>query len=78
MSADLRDEDDPYSSNAGRHGAAAIKYAADNGAVICQNSWGYPTLTKIPASDKAAIDYFIANAGIDVTGNRPVPCAAVS
>ncbi len=67
------DEDDPYSSNAGRHGAAAIKYAADNGAVICQNSWGYPTLTKIPASDKAAIDYFIANAGIDVTGKQTGP-----
>jgi hypothetical protein len=21
-----------------------LMYAADNGAVICQNSWGYPTL----------------------------------
>ena len=67
------DEDDPYSSNAGRNGAVAIKYAADNGAVICQNSWGYPTLTTIPASDKAAIDYFIANAGIDETGKQTGP-----
>ena len=64
------DENDPYSGNAGRHGATAIKYAADNGAVICQNSWGYPTLTTIPASDKAAIDYFIENAGIDENGRQ--------
>lgn len=64
------DEDDPYSSNAGQNGAQAIKYAADNGAVICQNSWGYPTLTEIPASDKAAIDYFIQYAGIDENGRQ--------
>jgi subtilisin family serine protease len=64
------DEDDPYSSNAGKNGAPAIKYAADNGAVICQNSWGYPTLTEIPASDKAAIDYFIQYAGIDENGRQ--------
>lgn len=64
------DEDDPYSSQGGRKGAPAIKYAADNGAVICQNSWGYPTLTTIPASDKAAIDYFIQYAGIDEHGKQ--------
>ncbi|MBK5195328.1 MAG: S8 family serine peptidase [Proteiniphilum sp.] len=64
------DEDDPYSENAGQNGAPAIKYAADNGAVICQNSWGYPTLTEIPASDKAAIDYFIQYAGIDENGRQ--------
>jgi subtilisin family serine protease len=64
------DEDDPYSENAGQNGAPAIKYAADNGAVICQNSWGYPTLTEIPASDKAAIDYFIQYAGIDESGRQ--------
>lgn len=64
------DENDPYSENAGRNAAAAIKYAADNGAVICQNSWGYPTLTEIPASDKAAIDYFIQYAGIDENGRQ--------
>ncbi|MDR0505753.1 MAG: S8 family serine peptidase [Dysgonamonadaceae bacterium] len=66
-------DDDPYAENAGRHGAKAIKYAADNGAVICQNSWGYPTLTKIPASDKAAIDYFIEYAGIDENGRQTGP-----
>ena len=64
------DEDDPYAGNSGLNGATAIKYAADNGAVICQNSWGYPTLTEIPASDKAAIDYFIQYAGIDENGRQ--------
>lgn len=44
--------------------AEAFIYAADNGAVISQNSWGYGGITAdIRAADKAAIDYFIANAG---------------
>ncbi|SHE70641.1 Por secretion system C-terminal sorting domain-containing protein [Mariniphaga anaerophila] len=63
-------EDDPYVGNTGSKGAQAIKYAADNGAVICQNSWGYETLTVIPGSDKAAIDYFIEYAGIDENGRQ--------
>lgn len=63
-------EDDPYAGNAGRKGATAIKYAADNGAVICQNSWGYPNLSETPASDKAAIDYFVEYAGIDEKGKQ--------
>ncbi len=63
--------------------AKAIQYAADNGAVILQCSWGYssahasvPAYEKGPSNDmefaegysaeKAAIDYFIANAGSDV------------
>lgn len=49
-------------------GAEAIKYAADNGAVICQNSWGY-TGTIDPV-DKAAIDYFVKYAGCDNEGNQ--------
>lgn len=51
---------------------AAIKYGADNGAVISQNSWGYtyPGVSRIPASDKAAIDYFIKYAGCDELGNQ--------
>ena len=67
------DEGDPYASNSGGKGSTAIKYAADNGAVICQNSWGYVTLTQIPASDKAAIDYFIKYAGIDENGQQTGP-----
>lgn len=47
---------------------AAIKYAADNGAVICQNSWGYTG--NIQAADKEAIDYFIKYAGCDNAGNQ--------
>lgn len=52
--------------------ANAIKYAADNGAVISQNSWGYsyPGPGSLPASIKAAIDYFIKYAGCDNEGRQ--------
>lgn len=56
--------------------AAAIKYGADNGAVISQNSWGYSTESALDASSyidpvhKAAIDYFIKYAGCDNEGNQ--------
>ena len=40
-------------------GAEAIKWSADHGAVISQNSWGYPTLDATPASVKSAVDYFV-------------------
>lgn len=51
---------------------SAIKYGADNGAVISQNSWGYqyPGPSTIPPSVKAAIDYFIKYAGCDNNGNQ--------
>ncbi len=50
----------------------AIKYGADNGANISQNSWGYryPGPSTIPASLKAAIDYFIKYAGCDDNGDQ--------
>ena len=55
----------------GGDGASAIKWGADNGAVISQNSWGYVYETaeeqaaaKIPGHLAEAIDYFIANAGM--------------
>ncbi|MFA5444011.1 MAG: S8 family serine peptidase [Bacteroidales bacterium] len=54
-------------------GAQAIKYAADNGAVICQNSWGFSDIDYLPQSSKEAIDYFVANAGIDEYGNQSGP-----
>jgi len=38
-------------------------YAADNGAVISQNSWGYNSPGYFDQSVKEAIDYFIAEAG---------------
>ena len=50
--------------------ADAIKYAADNGAVICQNSWGYAAgalsydqWSSADRATKEAIDYFIRYAG---------------
>lgn len=51
----------------------AIKYGADNGAVISQNSWGYDEIDYVPASMKAAIDYFIKYAGVDENGNQVGP-----
>ena len=65
----------------------AIKWGADHGAVISQNSWGYyadmnddgyvsaselASYKKETASNamKAAIDYFIKNAGCDSGGNQ--------
>lgn len=62
-----------FENDKGGNPSAAIKYAADNGAVIAQNSWGYPFGTGIrvlPESDKAAIDYFIKYAGCDNDGKQ--------
>ena len=55
--------------------AAAIKWGADHGAVICQNSWGYPELDETPESIKAAVDYFIKYAGLDADGVQTGPMA---
>lgn len=61
---------------------AAIKYGADNGAIISQNSWGYAVnentrsytgvtqKSYIDPAHKAAIDYFIKYAGCDNEGNQ--------
>lgn len=54
-------------------GAEAIKWGADHGAVIAQNSWGYTNLTTTPSSLKDAVDYFIKNAGLDKNGNQTGP-----
>ncbi len=53
--------------------ARAITYAADNGAVIAQCSWGFTSFsntTVIPSILKDAIDYFIKYAGCDDNGNQ--------
>lgn len=55
--------------------AGAIKYAADNGAVICQNSWGYDDVEYLPQITKEAIDYFITYAGYDENGTQTGPMA---
>lgn len=45
--------------------AKVMQYAAENGAVIAQNSWGYKKdVTTMPSADKDAIDYFIEKAGM--------------
>ena len=50
----------------------AFAYAADNGAVISQNSWGYEKANVYNNSDIEAINYFINEAGKDKHGNpRP-------
>lgn len=69
------------SSGSGLGGAVrAMKYAADNGAVICQNSWGYPQKMSWNAWTRSsfsalrrAMDYFIKYAGIDENGNQSGP-----
>ncbi len=62
-----------FRGEAGGDAPSAIKYGADNGAVISQNSWGYPEDTgvrTISQSEKEAIDYFIKYAGCDNEGNQ--------
>lgn len=66
-----------FSGNNPVGGAEAIKWAADNGAHIANNSWGYvfereedAKKTKIPSDLAAAIDYFIQYAGCDNEGNQ--------
>ena len=63
--------------------ARAMKYAADNGAVISQNSWGYAS-GALSGGDwnkgnysamKEAIDYFIQYAGLDENGEQIGPMA---
>lgn len=68
LSCQIIEADDNWGSS-----AQAIKYAADAGAVIAQNSWGYDNAYFLPASDKAAIDYFIQYAGTDENGQQTGP-----
>lgn len=51
----------------------ALKYGADAGAVISQNSWGYSNMYELPLVAQEAIDYFINNAGIDENGVQTGP-----
>ena len=53
--------------------AEALVWAANHGAVIAQNSWGYipeNNLTDSPEYIKKAIDYFNTYAGCDENGNQ--------
>ena len=51
----------------------AYVYAADNGAVICQNSWGYNEFDAFDQVVLDAIDYFIAEAGQNENGIQSGP-----
>lgn len=62
-----------FTEKGSANGAPAIKYGADNGAVISQNSWGYPLMTEVPESDRLAIEYFTKYAGVDENGNQTGP-----
>ncbi len=53
------------SSSAGGFDQAPI-YAADNGAAISQNSWGYTSVNVYDQATLDAIDYFNSNGGGDV------------
>ena len=63
---------DSTSANAGSY-PDAYAYAADNGAVISQNSWGYTSGVAMPQDVSDALDYFVANAGVDENGNQTGP-----
>ena len=62
-----------FEGNKTGSGAEAIKWGADHGAVISQNSWGYPDLHTMPSSVKAAVDYFEKYAGLDENGKQVGP-----
>lgn len=58
------------------YAARAITYGCNNGAVICQNSWGYTDPVNWDQSQfsslKEAIKYFVDYAGMDETGETQV------
>lgn len=62
-------------NNGGGSGEKAIKWGADHGAVISQNSWGMTSPCETPDALKAAVDYFIKYAGFDEKGNQVGPMA---
>lgn len=62
-----------FDGNKAGSGAEAIKWGADHGAVISQNSWGYPDLHTMPSSVKSAVDYFEKYAGLDENGRQVGP-----
>ena len=50
----------------------AYIYAADNGAVITQNSWGFENATETPTIVLEGIAYFNRYAGMDASGEKQV------
>lgn len=61
------------SGNSASYISAAFVYAADNGAVISQNSWSLLNATSTPQHIIDGIEYFRNNAGKDKDGNQVGP-----
>lgn len=65
-----------FSNNGGGgSGEKAIKWGADHGAVISQNSWGLTSPAHTPEALKASVDYFTKYAGLDENGRQVGPMA---
>ena len=70
MALQLLEEGETYSGDT----HMAFQYAAENGACIINNSWGYQSPeAPLTEADRTAIDYFIDNAGMDEEGNQTGP-----
>ena len=79
------EDEDEVSEGEGDEDAQALVWAADHGAVIANNSWGYVAESAREAAQiareflaydsptKDAIDYFIKNAGTDISGRQTGP-----
>jgi gliding motility-associated-like protein len=65
MSCQIFNDDEESTANT----PDAIRYGADNGAVISQNSWGYKNAGVNNTAVRAAISYFITYAGTNQEGN---------
>ena len=64
-----------FDDNSSASGASAIKWGADHGAVISQNSWGSTAPGTTSEALKNAVDYFIKYAGVDEKGKQTGPIA---
>ena len=85
MSCVIFSDDEDEEESGGDEDAQALVWAADNGAVIANNSWGYVAESDRDAAriareflaydspTKDAIDYFIDNAGTDASGKQTGP-----
>lgn len=62
-----------FDGNGDGNSERAIKWGADNGAVISQNSWEFVGVSEAPSSLKAAVDYFVKYAGVDENGSQTGP-----
>lgn len=62
-----------YGKSFASNAAETYVYAADNGAVISQNSWTLGYIGELPPSYAVAFDYFKKEAGTDENGNQTGP-----